>query len=106
MVNSRSEERSVGNVGVCQMMLPCARICFLSAPFYGSSHTGVTNTIMWRFPTLFASNCLLGKESWRAFRDRLLPRRALQASPVPGAYYDSLAHYASLTTFGHFMVNS
>jgi hypothetical protein len=66
----------------------------------------VTKTINWRFATLFASKCVLSKESWHAFLERLLLRRALQASLVSGAKYDSLANYASLTTFGHIMVNS
>ena len=66
----------------------------------------VTNTINWRFATLFASKCVLGKEFWHAFRERLLLRRALQASQVSAASYDSLANYASLTTFGHIMLHS
>lgn len=63
----------------------------------------MTNTIIWRFAILFATKCVLGKESWRAFLEKQLLRRALQASLVLGASHDSLAHYASLTTFGHIM---
>jgi len=66
----------------------------------------VTKTLMWRLATLFSSNCILGRESWHAFLERLFPHRALQASLLWGASYDSLANYASLTTFGHIMVNS
>src|SRR5205814_1908694 len=75
------------------------------AKYHGKSQSVVTNTIMWRFATLFASNCVLGKESWHAFLERLFLSRALQASLVSGAKYDSLANYASSTTFGHIMVN-
>ncbi len=62
MVNSMTFARKHVSIAVRQIMLPCARICFLAAPFYASSHS-VTNTIIWRFATLFASKCILGKES-------------------------------------------
>jgi len=38
MVNSVTVARKHVSIRVRQIMLPCARICFLSAPFYGSSH--------------------------------------------------------------------
>jgi hypothetical protein len=39
MVNSMTFARKHLSIAVRQIMLLCARICFLSAPFYGSSHT-------------------------------------------------------------------
>jgi hypothetical protein len=38
MVNSMTFARKLLSIAVRQIILPCARICFLSAPFYGSSH--------------------------------------------------------------------
>jgi hypothetical protein len=37
MVNSVGFARKRLSMAVRQIILPCARICFLSAPFYGSS---------------------------------------------------------------------
>jgi len=53
-----------------------------AAKLWVQSHGNVTNTIIWRCATLFASKCVLGKESWRAFLETQLLRRALQASLV------------------------
>ena len=39
MVNSMTFARKHLSIAVRQIILPCARICFLSAPFYASSHT-------------------------------------------------------------------
>ena len=41
MVNLIVFVRKHLGIGERQIMLPCARICFLSAPFYGSSHTDI-----------------------------------------------------------------
>src|SRR6266571_160307 len=38
MVNSMTFARKHLSIRVRQIILPCARICFLSAPFYASSH--------------------------------------------------------------------
>src|SRR5437763_1119587 len=39
MVHSMTFARKHLSMAVRQIMLPCARICFLSAPYYASSHT-------------------------------------------------------------------
>ncbi len=61
---------------------------------------------MWRFATPFASQGVLGEEVRPAFFETLFLCGALQAVLLSDAWQDSLAHYASLTTFGHIMVYS
>jgi hypothetical protein len=46
MVNSMTFARKHLSIAVRQIILPCARICFLSAPFYGSSHKLGSGTIL------------------------------------------------------------
>jgi hypothetical protein len=61
---------------------------------------------MWRAASHFASQRFLGEEFWRAFFETLFLCRSPQASLLSNAWHDSLAKYASLTTFGHMMVHS
>jgi hypothetical protein len=46
MVNLMAFARKHLSIRVRQIMLQCARICFFSAPFYGSSHNSSTHKKM------------------------------------------------------------